>query len=136
MMNQYFNYLNQVLGVRSVLLPLQPMRNFADCLFLTTEENFNNEQSELFLKMVSAMKLSETDFELLGVKESEITSHIEKIQNSKAIVAFDQHLYQYLSLQFPHAQIFLVAHPKEMLANAGLKKAAWEELKKVLAVLQ
>jgi len=130
--NEYIRYLNQVLGIRSILLPQDQVQKSSSWLFINELAPFSKEESDLFLKITAAMKLAPNDFELLNLDEKSISEFIETIQSAQMIICFQQRLFEYLRIQFPHAQIFLIPHPKEMIQNPELKKAAWHELQNAM----
>lgn len=135
-MNQYYlnylSYLHEVLGVKNILLPTEPSTEFPPWVFLSNQIPFSIGESELFLKMIAAMKLQDSDYQLMNVNQVEVANYLPLIQNAKTIICFHESLFQYLKLQFAHANVFLVSHPRELLKNANLKKTAWEELKRAL----
>jgi len=132
-MNSYLNYLKEVLGLRSVILPVQATQQSTKIFFIADKNQFNKEEQELFEKITIAMKLSEVDFQLLNSTESDVSAQTEYLQKSRYIICFDQALYDYLSVLCPHVQVLRIAHPGEMIKNPNLKKQAWEILKTVIS---
>lgn len=128
------NYLKEVLGLRSVILPVQKTQQNTKIFFVGSKKPFNNQEQELFEKITIAMKLSETDFQIMNSTESEISAQIEFLQKSRYIICFDQALYEYVSVLCPHVQVLRISHPGEMIQNPNLKKQAWEILKTVISI--
>lgn len=135
MLESYVQYLQQVLGIQSYILPETHTPDTAPCLFLSDASPLTQAESELFLKMTAAMKLSQDQFRLYNLQEKDVSHLTNVIQSAQVIISFDAHLANYLQIQFPHHEIFCISHPREMLQNPNLKKDAWGKLQDAMKIL-
>lgn len=115
----YFDYVENVLGVKSILLsPKQ------DIPLLVAVENFydyNQVENELLQKMIASLKV---EFKNLAIAE---LSDEELFQPEFTLVLMNQP-YEKQAVK----NSVITFSPRALLKNAELKKNAWSDLQKVI----
>lgn len=100
------------------------------CLVLEDKNNIHYQcqargsQYTLLLKMLSAINITEDDFSLLAIQNGELAEVVPQYLPQAILI-----LGEGLSLQ--QSNVFDCPHPSDMLANAPLKRQAWECLKQL-----
>ncbi len=141
-METYIRYLDQVLGIRSVMWPqAQPLEsvsvaseNSSTIRVLFVAENVWSPQAlELFQKMREAMKVEESECRILFATQTSIPELQISALAAQRVVCFSERLKA--QLQIPENVKHLTHDPEELLRQPQLKKETWEVLKKVMRSL-
>ena len=122
----YFDYVTNVLGVKSILLNSEHSKPVQDIRLLICVDNFTNyvaEETELLAKMISALKI---DLQLIKV----VALNDCKNFQSEFAVYFLEDLNQN-SADKPNT--IRTYAPRFLLKNPKYKKNAWNDLQKVIA---
>lgn len=137
-MRSYLSYLKNVLGVNEFLTQMPAYTVAAEApladekkwrvLFLTQSE-WSGAERALFLKITEAMKLSQNDFVVHEISPESITEILDDVQLSQHVVCFTFELQS--ALQALGFEVHFSPDPKAMMKNPGLKKEAWNVLKKL-----
>src|SRR5690349_2900679 len=135
-MENYLHYLEQVLGLKSVLLPEQkaellteipvPNPDRIQVLFLA-EKSWSPKALELFQKMREAMKLDEASTRLVFADQVTESHWQVMALSAERVVCFSKPLFESLNLDSDLKT--LTYDPELLLKKPDLKKAAWEDLK-------
>lgn len=138
-MQSYLHYLEQVLGLKSVILPQQepvleavPPSPEVRVLFVS-EKPLSSEALELFQKMRQAMKLSETATKIISASQVSNSELQLLALSANRVVCFSKALFEALPVEVETK--FYTYSPEDLLKNQALKKAAWEDLKQVMKSL-
>lgn len=160
-MKDYVNYLRDVLGLQTILLPAQtsdvaaqfisqqgPFEPqelvhcelvFLNILTQPKESFFNPEVSELFQKMRAAMKLANlTVLELDCTVEdrSQLPSELAKKVESKVVVVFSSFPKDIGEMIFKGPGKWIETYsPAYLIEDPTAKKVVWNDLKKVMKEL-
>lgn len=121
----YFEYVSQVLGVKSILNDLQESQvTQAVPLLIGVEAyaSYNENENDLLLKMISALKIDQKNIKI---------TDLEDIGNYQA------HFYIYFTderaQQNSTEDNLVQTHsPRFLLKHADFKKNAWNDLQKVI----
>lgn len=143
-MENYIRYLEQVLGVKSVLLPLQaaqvpeteklvPVNPHRIQVLFLANQSWSPKAQELFQKMRDAMKLNESATKLVFAHQTPESEWQILALSAERVVCFSKAQCEALSIANDFK--FYTHDPEELLKKPELKKAAWEELKKVMKSL-
>jgi hypothetical protein len=132
---QYFRFLQDVLGIRQILLPAAAVQ--PRVVFLSEGSGFSLDANELFLKMTQAMRLNPDDYVVLHLaSQNSLARHREILENASATVSFSDNLSAFVAINLPRLRLLEVSHPEMLLKNPALKKEAWEKLKLVMKLLE
>ena len=133
---QYIEYLQKVVGIKSVLSsesstgPMQELPSLsvpARFLFVD-DKTWSAAANELFSKMRQAMNLTDVQFEVMfrdQISAADLQVHalgfaaVIDFSAGPGFQSTDQNIYQTIS-------------PELLLTQANLKKQAWDDLKKVM----
>ncbi len=111
---------------------IKPDKEITKCLILetTTDNSFcqSGETQELLGKMLSAIYLSLNDVTCLSIKSSDLEKLSEYPAQAVLIMG------NYTNPQ--KGNIFITHHPKDIIADASLKREVWETLKKLKKCLK
>lgn len=136
-MRTYISYLKNVLGVHEFLsVPPTPLEDIPQVdadkrwrvLFLTQNEWTDSERA-LFLKITEAMKLSENEFVVHSITPEAVTEILDDVGSAQALVCFSFELKS--ALEKLGYEAHFSPDPQAMMKNPGLKKEAWDVLKKL-----
>lgn len=124
--NDYFEYVSQVLGVKSILNDLQATSSSEAVPLLIAVEgysSYDDNEKDLLTKMISALKIDQKNI---------------KVADLQNVVNYQAQFYIYFtdaqSEQNSTAPNLVQTHsPKFLLKNADYKKNAWNDLQKVIA---
>jgi hypothetical protein len=143
--NAAFRYLNEVLGIENVTVPeTEPSKVAADSATIPRVLVFSSllggPEYELLYKMLSAMKLSPNDVELMNVQMSheQVMARLQDLKPSLFLV-FGEEASRLLNFNLDEnrgrfidingvATVFTYG-PKELFINPTLKVQAWNDLK-------
>lgn len=123
----YFEYLENVLGIKTILqsqgVETSPASYVTDLLFAVQDyASYSVEELDLLSKMIAAVKVDPSRLKVCDLKE------VQNFQTQCVVIFQDQ--TQTLLIHAPlTVQTF---SPRVLLAKPELKKAAWTELQKVL----
>lgn len=122
----YFEYLENVLGIKSILqdsIPAQEKPIPIDLLFCVHNyKTYSAEEIDLLQKMIAAVKVEPSRLKVCDLMEA------NKFE-TKALVIFEDEVVQTLILAQVSVQTF---SPRVLLKKPELKKQAWTELQKIL----
>jgi hypothetical protein len=134
---KYIQYLGDVLGIRSVLLPpAETVQPPARLIFLEDVGRSSVESLELFAKMKEAMKLKEEESLYLEMTSASLSMNFARLEQAEVLVAFSKTLAEFLTANLPHRILLLSPSPSEMLKDASLKREAWDVLKQAMKHLE
>ncbi len=107
---------------------IKPDKVLSKCLIVeTTNENSfcqSGETQELLDKMLFAIDLSLNDVTCLSIKSSDLEKLTSEYPAQAVLI-----MGNYTGPQ--KGNLFITHHPKDIIADANLKKEAWETLKKL-----
>ena len=122
----YFDYIENVLGVKSVLLdPASDPVSFQSVPLLFAVENYNSynvEENELLGKMISALKI---DLQKIKITELQETTGFQ----TDFCVYFVDDINAKTDSEGPTLKTY---SPRFLLKNPDAKKQAWSDLQKVI----
>lgn len=143
-MDRYIQYLEQVLGLKQVILPevqppaadstsaSVPAENTLRVLFLA-DKPWSPKARDLFLKMREAMKLPEKQTRVLFASEMSWPEIEIAALSAERVVCFSENLFAKIHVD-SHLK-FHTHNPEDLLSRPQLKKETWEDLKKVMKSL-
>lgn len=161
-MKDYIQYLQDVLGLQSVMLPsidggevktrffssqgpFEPTQQqhfeliFLNILTQSKESFFNPEVRELFAKMKAAMKLKNLqvlELDCTVDDRTHLPSELAKICESKVVVVFSSFPKDIGELIFKGPGKWLETYcPAYLLEDPAAKKVVWNDLQKVMKEL-
>lgn len=138
-------YLNDVLGVKQVLLPQLVVSQLEESslqvrplkILFVCSESLSVDAQELFYKMVAAMKLEKNQIELVNCHQKSLIDFEIEILSCQAVVFFTDEALDWKQLaqseSFFNVQAF---GPEYLLKNPQYKKQTWEQLQKVMAAIE
>lgn len=121
----YFDYVENVLGVKSILLNQTSQKEALSVpllVYVENLENYNPEEKDLLAKMIGALKIDLQLIKVLSLNES------EKIRPDYSIYFLDD-VKQDISNQM---NIVKTYSPRFLLKNSDYKKNAWNDLQEVI----
>ena len=123
-------YLTQVLGLKQILsADIELAKNYRFCIALSQE--LTHQDSELFEKMVSAMKIAKAEIETVVIESGDFS------QTSALIVLYMNHdpgvLGQWKQIQ--GKKVIETLHPSLLIQAPQRKRETWEHMKNVLREL-
>lgn len=127
--SDYIDYVRQVLGVKTILSNEPTATETLAIPLLVYVEDFKNylpPEKELLDKMLAALKRSPTDMHILDLNDvitaqAGVTLYLtDELKVGRELAANEIHTYS----------------PRILLKDAGLKKAAWAQLQKILLYFQ
>ena len=139
---EYLHYMQQVLGIREVLLSTPLIDNEASerlpmsttpqrkVLFID-KHTWSPAAHELFSKMREAMKLSTDEIKILFSQETALADIQLQGLQSQEIVSFDPEVSQALQPDFK-TQLTTTIGPEVLVKDAGKKKITWNDLQSVM----
>lgn len=138
---EYLQYMQQVLGVREVLLgPEMALETLNEApvhhrkvLFIDTKK-WTPAALELFNKMRQAMKLNSDEIQILFANETALADIQLQCLQAQEIVSFDANIFSDLQKDFPQ-QLTQTIGPEVLLKDPAKKKETWAELQKVMQKL-
>lgn len=140
-MQSYLHYLEQVLGLKSLIWPeaKAPEPTSAttteSCLVLfVVPSELQPRSQELFDKMREAMKLPATQTRLVVADQMSLKDLQLLGLTARHVVCFSKDLFA--QFQAEEMAKSLTHHPDELLKRPELKKETWEDLKKVIRIVQ
>ncbi|MEZ0391476.1 MAG: hypothetical protein ACAH59_04625 [Pseudobdellovibrionaceae bacterium] len=144
-MEAYLHYLDQVLGVRSVILPDSesapaaspqsvPIKEAGISVLFLAEKIWSRPADQLFQKMREAMKLSADSVRVMFLQNSTQADIQLQALASRCVVCFSKSIFD--SLPADTSLKFHTHDPEELIKKADLKKTTWEDLKKVMKALE
>lgn len=116
-LKNYFQYIKDVLGVKSVLLERVEIVSPWG-VYIEDYPLYNKNEKDLLLKMLQAVNLSENDYKIYDINSLEQT----KYQHQNVFCFFNQpenHSSTYKS----------TFSPRTLLVRTDLKRAAWDVMK-------
>jgi len=138
-MQSYLNYLEKVLGLKSVVLPPREALSETEtgpikCRVLFVSENpLSQKAMELLQKMREAMKLESESVKIISASEISAPELQVLSLSAEKVVCFSKTLYDTLAIE--DSQKFYTHNPEELLKKPELKKPTWEDLKQVMKSL-
>lgn len=126
----YFSYVENVLGIKSVLLNTTSVDVVeaiqSPLIFLVQDlSDYTDEENELLQKMVAALKIDSQKIQIADARMAEKCTAEFK-------VSFVNNVEQAKS-QLVESSTSLVTHsPRYLLKNPKFKKQAWDDLQKVI----
>ena len=112
---------------------IKPDKELSKCLILetTTDNSFcqSGETQELLGKMLSAIDLSLNDVTCLSIKSSDLEKLTSEYPAQAVLI-----MGNYTGPQ--KGNLFITHHPKDIIADASLKREVWETLKKLKKCLK
>jgi hypothetical protein len=132
----WLKYLQETLGVRSVLCPsaaASPALPSVAVAFIDIQP-WSTAETALFEKMRSAMKLSRAQIKIIFTTPGEMTQKNQELSQAGCWVFFSPEL----ATQAPKQGSFAITTfgPRELLQNPQLKKQSWDDLQKVMKKLE
>lgn len=123
--NDYFDYVSQVLGVKSILNDLQATVAKQTPLLIAVEgySSYDNNEKDLLIKMISALKIDQKNIQVSDLSEAsqyQAQFYVYFIDEQSQNNSTEDNLVQTYS-------------PKYLLKNPDYKKNAWNDLQKVIA---
>lgn len=123
--NDYFDYVSQVLGVKSILNDLQASDTKKTPLLIAVEGYlaYDDSEKDLLIKIISALKIEQKNIQvtdLSEVNQYQAEFFVYFTDNQNLINSTEDNLVQTYS-------------PKYLLKNPDYKKNAWNDLQKVIA---
>lgn len=119
-MERYLYYLKNVLGLKTVLT--QPAESQQLHIYVQDLETYSESEKELFNKMITATKLSKSDYVIQSFK-SQMSEAKTTQSDQTCIYLLDQ----------PHAdQNDETYSPRILLKQPEFKKTAWEALQRAM----
>ncbi len=125
----YIEYVRNVLGIK-MIYATQPeetaLLQIPLAIYVQDFLNYTTEEKDLLKKMLLAIKMSEKNFVVFDLSES------KKVISQMTIYLSDEvNSHQQLAANEVHTY-----SPRILLKKTALKKAAWDELQKVLHYFQ
>ncbi len=115
-MERYLYYLKNVLGIKTVLT--QPAESLKLHIYVQDLESYSESEKELFNKMITALKLSKSDYVIQSFKATPAKSI-----DQTSVYLLDQ----------PQAdQNDETYSPRVLLKQPEFKKTAWEALQRAM----
>lgn len=125
--DDYFNYVIDVLGIKTLLLEPKAAAEIAMAvnLLVCVEHytSYNEQEKELLLKMLSAMKIEPAQMRIIDSVNAESTTY-----------RYCLDLRDQLSDEKLPPQIIQSYSPRTLLKKPELKKTAWSDLQKIMAL--
>jgi len=121
----YFNYVVDVLGVKSILLNQDSFALLQAVPLLVSVENlkmYSLEENDLLVKMIGALKI---DLQLIKVVDQKQRSLFQP----EFTLYFQDNLDQNFTAELNVVQTY---SPRFLLKNQQSKKRAWDDLQKVI----
>ncbi len=141
-MESYLWYLENVLGLKGVIWPAQPVveeepvapeaPKLPTVLFIDSK-GWSQPAMELFQKMREAMKLLPEQITILNAAQISASELQVAVMAADRVVSFSSEIF--LKLQKEEEAKFQTHSPEELLKKPELKKQAWEDLKLVMKSL-
>jgi len=134
-------YLNKTLGIRHLILPAQPIGgaevlagDFAliRILFLAEPRTPALGELEIFQKMLAAMKLEVSEFQIWEITGVDLAVREKEISSEWVVVCFSPKLSRWLCAQRRELTLITTPHPLECLQEPGLKRQVWVDLQEAL----
>lgn len=142
-MKNYFQYLQNVLGIRSVLLPLEESREDGSAagaehrklkqlqakkLVVLDSGGWNKDEKDLLGKMISALSKETKNLETVSFS-GDLLAILPSLVEAQEILLFDENLQKTLT-DHGISHSILIPSPKNLIANPDLKRDAWDAMKK------
>ena len=124
----YFDYVQNVLGVKSILLNQEPVETIKQRPLVIYVENYINyspEEMELLSKMIAALKIDLNWIRVVDLDNQEIQSEFT--------IYFIEELNQNDPIE---KNIIRTYSPRILLKNSKYKKKAWDDLQVVIKFFQ
>jgi hypothetical protein len=140
-MDSYLWYLENVLGLKSVILPAPPPVEevvapepvkLPTVVFIDSK-GWSQAATELFQKMREAMKLMPEQITILNSSKISASELQVAVMAADRVVCFSPEIFQ--SLQKEADLKFQTHSPEDLLKKPELKKQTWEDLKQVMKSL-
>ncbi len=136
----YLKYMKEVLGVERIQRPqadtasAEPAPELIQVLFID-QKKWSAATMDLFVKMREAMKLTETQVEILFAENMSNSELQIKALTAKEIVCFHPEIFENLKTPFS-GNILLTIGPSDLIQSPALKKQTWGDLQQVMKKLQ
>lgn len=135
-MKNYLNYLQNVLGIKSVLLPVEdraaavatPETQKEKKLVVLDSGSWSQEEQLLLEKMLAALRKEAASIETISFSGN-LLEHLPALLAAQEILLFDKNVQDALGTHGISNSI-LIASPKNLIANPELKRDAWDAMKK------
>lgn len=124
----YFDYVQNVLGVKSILLNQEPVETIKQSPLVIYVENYINyspEEMELLSKMIAALKIDLNWIRVVDLDNQEIQSEFT--------IYFVEELNQNDPIEKNKVRTY---SPRILLKNSKYKKKAWDDLQVVIKFFQ
>ncbi len=150
-METYLQYLEQVLGLKNVILPSPSQDTDSQIIedaepaditleaeepiwvLFVAEKTWSQDAQSLFQKMREAMKVPAEKSSVLFADVATVPQLQIAALSAHRVVCFSEKLFELI--QADAGMKFLTHDPQELLKRPQLKKSAWEDLKKVMKSL-
>jgi hypothetical protein len=140
-MDSYLWYLENVLGLKSVIWPTPPpVEEVAvpehvklPTVVFVDSKAWSQPATDLFQKMREAMKLLPEQITILNASQVSASELQVAVMAADRVVCFSSELFE--SLHKESDLKFKTHSPEELLKKPELKKQAWEDLKLVMKSL-
>jgi len=143
----WLKYLQETLGVRSVLLPVTAIDSAVDTADLSLPkfspqivfidiQPWSKKEAELFDKMRAAMKLSSEQTKIIFASPGEMSQKGLELLTATCAVFFSPELAAQASGLSEDVFAITTFGPRELLLNPQLKKQSWDDLQKVMKKLE
>lgn len=124
----YFDYVQNVLGVKSILLNQEPVETIKQSPLVIYVENYINyspAEMELLSKMIAALKIDLNWIRVVDLDNQEIQSEFT--------IYFIEELNQNDPIEKNKVRTY---SPRILLKNSKFKKKAWDDLQAVIKFFQ
>lgn len=137
-MESYIWYLQNVLGVKSVLIPdgnfdtdlLQESAGISHPILVIDANPWSGAAEELFLKMLTAMKLQKADIQIVFIDQVSANELATRALASRYVICFADKIAEDFGIE--EKDFTKTISPAILLKKPELKRQAWEDLKKVM----
>lgn len=124
-LKDYFNYLSETLGIKSLLLESATGEQQIPLLVLVESLNsYSQDEKELLAKMLSALKIPQEQMKVIDMAEETELSAMQSLILCDSPDSFNNH------------ETIRAYSPRILLKQPQLKKLAWEEMQKLLLFFQ
>lgn len=117
-------YLKEVLGVKSMILPMQE-KSPALQRWIVVEENLSSKESDLLERMLKAVKMEPRNFNMILAKDASGLN----IEKQDTVLWFSDRSWTYQEAQVTTLCAFKHFFELEGEPLKELKKSVWEKLK-------
>jgi hypothetical protein len=145
----WLKYLQETLGVRSVLWPISAMetssvesigpavaRKKTPQIVFIDIQPWTRQETDLFEKMRVAMKLSKEQTKIIFATPAELPQKSLELLTATCAIFFSPELATQSFVLPEETFVMTTFGPRELLPNPQLKKQSWDDLQKVMKKLE